>query len=130
MQVPTEKPGSPEEIVHFGVKGMKWGVRRSKQTQAFRKKFPTRRARDAEILRARGQLTADFAKVHAGKTRKERKALKKEFLKHPDAATARRLMTGQKVALGILALVPPVGTAAVGATVAVNVGRRRSIEDK
>lgn len=32
MIVPLEKPGTPEELVHFGVKGMKWGVRKSPVT--------------------------------------------------------------------------------------------------
>lgn len=28
--ISTEKPGTPEELVHYGVKGMKWGVRRKR----------------------------------------------------------------------------------------------------
>lgn len=28
MKVPIEKPGTPEELVHFGVKGMRWGIRK------------------------------------------------------------------------------------------------------
>ena len=30
MIVPLEKPGTPEELVHFGRKGMKWGVRKER----------------------------------------------------------------------------------------------------
>ncbi len=30
MIVPLEKPGTPEELVHFGVKGMRWGVRKER----------------------------------------------------------------------------------------------------
>ena len=30
--VSLEKPGSPQELVHHGIKGMKWGVRRSVNT--------------------------------------------------------------------------------------------------
>jgi len=32
MMVSLEKPGSPQELVHHGIKGMKWGVRRSVNT--------------------------------------------------------------------------------------------------
>lgn len=28
--ISVEKPGSPEELVHFGVKGQKWGVRKQR----------------------------------------------------------------------------------------------------
>jgi hypothetical protein len=30
--VPLEKPGTPEELIHFGVRGMKWGVRKSQSS--------------------------------------------------------------------------------------------------
>lgn len=30
--ISTEKPGTPEELVHFGVKGMRWGIRNEKES--------------------------------------------------------------------------------------------------
>ena len=30
MIMPLEKPGTPEELVHFGTKGMKWGIRKER----------------------------------------------------------------------------------------------------
>lgn len=30
--IPTEKPGTPAELVHHGIKGMRWGVRREQTT--------------------------------------------------------------------------------------------------
>lgn len=32
--ISTEKPGSPEELVHFGKKGMKWGIRKESSTNS------------------------------------------------------------------------------------------------
>jgi hypothetical protein len=32
VKVSVEKPRTPEEIVHFGVKGMRWGVQKKQET--------------------------------------------------------------------------------------------------
>lgn len=32
MIVPLEKPGTPQELTHFGIKGMRWGVRKERET--------------------------------------------------------------------------------------------------
>jgi hypothetical protein len=32
MLVSLEKPGTPQELVHHGIRGMKWGVRKSSST--------------------------------------------------------------------------------------------------
>ena len=34
MIMPLEKPGTPEELIHFGVKGMKWGVRKEQTSES------------------------------------------------------------------------------------------------
>jgi hypothetical protein len=38
--VPIEKPGTPQELVHFGVKGMRWGVRKSEESSSNTPKTP------------------------------------------------------------------------------------------
>ena len=82
MLIP-QKPGSPEEVYleHFGVKGQKWGVRRTqrKERQA---------ARNAQIDAAR-------ARVNSGKTRSEFEAARAKFKAQKkagrkDLVTARR----------------------------------------
>ena len=41
--ISTEKPGTPAELVHFGTKGMKWGVRKTQGTREFHSKFTTQK---------------------------------------------------------------------------------------
>lgn len=133
--IATDKPGSPEELVHYGVKGMKWGVRRSRDskrlssTQQFKKDFPTRQARRHEILRARAsvqkaQVDYDFAPNNA-----QRRAAADAYLKNPDRATARRLTTGEKVVVGLLAA-SGVATVPIAVGVGANVAIRRGIEKR
>lgn len=122
--IPVEKPGTPSELVHYGKKGMKWGVTTS--SRRFATKNPTNKARSREIYRARARQQKRFVDYTTAPNRAERKKLKAAYLKHPDRATALRLSRGEKfafTALGIAA--PPVGVGlAIGGTARV-VARRR-----
>jgi hypothetical protein len=113
VKCPIEKPGTPAELVHHGVLGMKWGVHRTEGSKTFYSKYPTPQAREKEIKRARANVkTGDIS------------------LKHPDQATALRMTRGEKwVAAALYTLAPtivvPVATAAY---VGSRVHARRSIE--
>lgn len=129
----TNKPVTSAELAHVGVLGMKWGVHKSAGTQRFQKKFPTAKLQKAEIKRARSaQRTRRIEVRQAPRGSQKREKLKASFLKNPDRATALRLTRGEKVALAILAAPTGGGSAAIGAAiganVAVNVGRRRALE--
>lgn len=39
--IDTDKPGSPEDLLHYETKGMKWGVRKAKYTES-RKEYKAR----------------------------------------------------------------------------------------
>jgi hypothetical protein len=131
VKVSVEKPGSPDELVHVGVAGMKWGVRRSKQTREFRKKFPTRAERDLEISRARTSAKKQkMAVKSAGGTKTAKgSALQSAYLKNPDRVTARRLKSGEKLVAALaIPLVPGVGLVTVGVAAGVNASLRRGLE--
>lgn len=132
--LPVEKPGTPEELVHTGVKGMKWGVRKSPVAAKFNKKYPDSRTRDSAIRLARSQNQLRFTKaVNANRTgtKKQREAARLSYLKNPDRATALRLTKGEKVAFTILAVALPVaGTAGVGLGLGIRTATRRSIEKR
>lgn len=130
MKVDLEKPGTPHELVHFGTKGMKWGVRRTQGTHQFKKDFPTAGARANEIRRARASVRKDQTKMETATNPAKRKAATKVYLKNPDRATALRITRGEKVVLGILYAATPtvVVPAAVAGFTAVRVGRRRALE--
>lgn len=128
----VEKPGSPLEILetlnHSGVKGMRWGVRKS--SQDFARKHPTGRQRADAIYRARAaqiKRNTDFA---TERDPAKRANLKKAFLNNPDRVTALRMTRGEKVVFTLLGIaVPPAGVGlAVGS--AARVAVRRSIEKK
>jgi hypothetical protein len=130
--IATEKPGTPEELVHYGVKGMKWGVRRNRgnrplsPTKQFKKDFPTARERRAEILRARASVKKADVDFEFAPNRQARIDAANAYLKNPDRATARRLTRGEKVVVALLTPAVPVLAPAVGANVLI----RKRIEKK
>lgn len=69
MMVSLEKPGTPKELVHFGVKGMRWGVRREEGTSGKRSgpkpisARKERRAKEHEAKAANAQTKIDQIKA-------------------------------------------------------------------
>lgn len=129
--ISTEKPGTPAELVHFGVKGMKWGVHRSQGTRDFVAKHPTSAQRSVAIDKARASATKTQTAYKVEKRgTPERQALKDAHLKNPDLPTALRLKRGEKVVFALLAsqgYLPPLALG-VQAGVAARVGKRRALE--
>lgn len=85
--ISLEKPGTPAELVHHGIKGMKWGVRNRKFNSEFSRQNPTSAKRKAAILDARHRV---------GTSTPSR-------ITERDKAIARRLTTGEKATLTVLA---------------------------
>lgn len=108
MKVSVDKSGTPGELVeleHHGVKGMKWGQRKSSSSSpSFKQRFPTHQARRAEILRARSATAARGAKVALATTPSERTKATKVYLNNPDRATAMRMTRGEKVVASLVAV--------------------------
>lgn len=106
-----------QALAHFGVPGMKWGVRRSNSsdgTNSNPKKPP--KPTTAEIKTARfnqAQRLRKTEEAHAellvARGRKQTEKAEKEFLRrvsdlnnNPDFRTSQRMTTGEKVTTGIL----------------------------
>lgn len=116
---------SPADALHYGKKGMKWGVRKTHITtddiKTARKRIGAidRKAMDAEDRTVLGKTPAARAKAQ-----KEFEALEKQFRDSPDRSVAMRLTRGEKAATILLG--GPVGLIVVGA----NAGIARSIEKR
>lgn len=100
----TEKPDTPQQVVlaHYGVQGMKWGVRTKKSTTSEIKDARARQgSRQREFVRSIDTLN----RVSAGTNKKAtdtaaKKAVKiqKEFLTSEDRVVAARATKGEKIA--------------------------------
>lgn len=114
--ISIEKPGTPSELVHFGTKGMKWGVRKTQGTREFHSKFTNPHVRALEINRARAQVLTDKAKGQESSTY--------------DKATALRFTRGEKFVTAALYSLAPTVVIPAGAAgyTAVKVGKRRAIQ--
>lgn len=91
-----------DALAHFGVKGMKWGRRKS--TNEIR--VARRNVNKQELEVAKQADKVDRAKA-MGKTQhtselKKFEKMNTAFLKNPDRATAARMTNGEKFALGLI----------------------------
>lgn len=125
-----------EELTHYGVKGMRWGVRRSdaqlaKATKPKGKagKEPSKsKQKTNRIKQARGRSAKQEVRVQKAKAElllaendKQRKGAAKKleteygkYVNSPDRTTAARMTRGQKAAVGAGALLATVMTTPVG----------------
>jgi hypothetical protein len=128
--ISTEKPGSPADLVHFGVKGMQWGVHKTQGTRDFYAKNPTSKQRTKAIETARESTHKTKTAYKKEKDPKKRANLKTVHLNNPDRPTALRLTRGEKVVLGLLNFTPGLNVlTSVGNVIAVGAqGKRRAVE--
>ena len=125
----STKPGTPEELVHFGVKGMRWGIRKEYESVAkgitrLKSRRSIRRerrikGREANVQRAQAEIDRIRAKpsghifVQAHREHQVRELKKYQYRQLKDAKDIRegRLTETQKKAL--------IGAGAVAAVLAV-----------
>lgn len=125
-------------LEHFGVKGMRWGVRNDPGQgvrQAQSRSDAIRDARARSNINARRVNTA--ADRHAmakspqalSKSKKEWDEASINYLKSPDRATALLMTKGEKVALAAIAIgIPGPGTAGAAGYAAMRVALRKAVE--
>jgi hypothetical protein len=83
-----EKP-SLEDLVHHGVKGQKWGVRKSHPSTS-------------EIHAARQRQEKRITQLHSAKTPQRKAAITKKLNTNEDNVTAARMTLGEKVTTTML----------------------------
>jgi hypothetical protein len=123
--VGDEKP-SLEDLMQYGVLGMKWGKTRAKagphQIRAARSRVFTQK----QNLGAAKEKAAGISDpVKRAKAQQQVGKMKADFLQNPDRAIASRLTRGEK-AVAIILLTPAGAAAVIGGTSA----RSRAIERK
>lgn len=104
-----DKPGL-DELEHFGVKGMKWGVRNKPQAGRGFTLKPGKSTGEIRVARRNVRAAAKASRHEKvqfikGKSSMDKVHQKKlEFLMHPDRPTAARLTRGETATIAILGM--------------------------
>lgn len=126
-------------LMHYGVKGMKWGVTNTDKAKAA---VGRSKPNSSEIQSARAKIASkerrlnsqiDRTNLASGKKQeaeaKKLADLSTDYLKDPDRATALRMTNGEKFALGILAVgLPGIGTGVAAGVAGMQRAQRSAVE--
>lgn len=129
-----DKPELDDDLLmHFGVKGMKWGVTRSRPSASEIYTARNKVARQANDIRNKKKSVARAVRTETREKRKgELAAVKLAYLKNPDRATALRITKGDLAISALLSTPLSGSTAAAGiaAGAATRLARRKFIENR
>lgn len=100
------------ELVHYGVKGMKWGVRKAASTREVFGARARLQVKQHEYSNQKRRVRKAKSATAKAKQKAKLNKMKIDFLNDPDRVTASRLSTGEKVVATLLA--GPIGIGAVG----------------
>lgn len=127
--VGQEKP-ELDELAHFGVKGMRWGVRRGLTTAQDRKNLESRKVIDKMTRQRDVALIKSANPFSSSEKRKEMRALGKQIqtdIKNsPHLAPSIRMTAGEKVAVTLLGGPAGLGGVLINEAFARGVERRQA----
>lgn len=115
-------------LAHYGVKGMKWGHRKTYSSADIKAARARNAKREGDLL-SKAYDVSNTKKGTAARAKAD-KAYNKahtDYLKNPDRATALRMTKGEKIAVAVIAATGVGAPAAVGYT-AGTVGVRKATE--
>lgn len=124
--VPDKPALNNELLMHYGVKGMRWGQTRTSKPSGSDIREARARVQTGQNKLARQRSTVRNAPTVAKRDAQKTKynSMKKDFLKNPDRVTATRMTRGEKAVA--LVLFGPGGVGAIAGTAAVS----RNIQKK
>ena len=99
-----------QALAHYGVKGMKWGVRAAASGEV---NPALSRNRTTAIKKARNSVDSQKAKIKAATTKSEKKELRTKLEQDPSFVAARLKTRGEKVAMTSLTVVGAIGYSAL-----------------
>jgi hypothetical protein len=125
MNIVGEDKPDLDELMHYGVLGMKWGQRKKGGGKEIRKARRNLRG-ERRKLNSVEEARREAPKGSEARTKLDKKlnTLQREYNKNPDRVLANRLTRGEKLASVLL--LGPVGLVAIGGTSA----RSRRVEQK